>query len=85
LIIAFQPTRGLDIGAINYVHQLLLEARLAGKSVLLISTELSEIFNLSDRIGVIYRGKILKVMDTSETSIQEVGLLMAGVDTKDSL
>ncbi|HBF38361.1 MAG TPA: heme ABC transporter ATP-binding protein [Firmicutes bacterium] len=85
LIIAFQPTRGLDIGAINYVHQLLLEARLAGKAVLLISTELSEIFNLSDRIGVIYRGKILKVMDTSETSIQEVGLLMAGVDTKDSL
>ena len=80
LIITFQPTRGLDIGAINYVHKLLLEARLAGKSVLLLSTELSEIFNLSDRIGVMYRGKILKFLNVAETSIEEVGLLMAGVD-----
>lgn len=80
LIIAFQPTRGLDIGAIQYVHQLLLEARSAGKSVLLISTELSEIFNLADRIGVIYRGGILKFLDSGEATLDEVGLLMAGVD-----
>jgi general nucleoside transport system ATP-binding protein len=80
LIIAFQPTRGLDIGAINYVHQLLLDACLAGKSVLLISTELSEIFGLADRIGVIYRGRILKFLDTKATTVDEVGLLMAGID-----
>lgn len=80
LVIAFQPTRGLDIGAINYVHQLLLEVRAAGKAVLLISTELSEIFALADRIGVIYQGAILRSLGIAAATVEEVGLLMAGVD-----
>lgn len=79
VLIAFQPTRGLDIGAIEYVHTLILQARNEGKSVLLISTELSEIFSLSDRIGVLYQGEILKVFEAVEATIEEVGLLMAGV------
>jgi simple sugar transport system ATP-binding protein len=83
LVIAFQPTRGLDIGAINYVHQLLLEARAAGKAVLLISTELPEIFTLADRIGVIYQGAILKTLAIAAATVDEIGLLMAGVDRRE--
>lgn len=79
VLIAFQPTRGLDIGAIEYVHTLILQARDEGKSVLLISTELSEIFGLSDRIGVLYQGEILKIFEAVDATIEEVGLLMAGV------
>ena len=82
VLIAFQPTRGLDIGAIEYVHTLILQARNEGKSVLLISTELSEIFSLSDRIGVLYQGEILKIFEAADASIEEVGLLMAGVKGK---
>ncbi len=81
LLIAFQPTRGLDVGAIDYVHTLLMQARDEGKSVLLISTELSEIFSLSDRIGVLYQGELLKIFKTPEATIEEIGLLMAGVKT----
>ncbi len=79
LLIAFQPTRGLDIGAIEYVHTLLMQARDEGRSILLISTELSEIFSLSDRIGVIYQGELLKIFDAQEATIEKLGLLMAGV------
>ena len=79
LLIAFQPTRGLDIGAIEYVHSVIMTSRDEGKSVLLISTELSEVFGLSDRIGVLYQGQILKIFDAGEATIEEVGLLMAGV------
>ncbi|GAK59550.1 ABC transporter related protein [Candidatus Vecturithrix granuli] len=82
VLIAFQPTRGLDIGAIEYVHTLILQARNEGKSVLLISTELSEIFSLSDRIGVLYQGEILKIFEAADATIEEVGLLMAGVKEK---
>ena len=79
LLIAFQPTRGLDIGAIEYVHSLIIQARDDGKSVLLISTELSEVFSLSDRIGVLYQGEILKEFRAEDATIEEIGLLMAGV------
>ncbi|PID57440.1 heme ABC transporter ATP-binding protein [candidate division KSB3 bacterium] len=79
LLIAFQPTRGLDIGAIEYVHRVIMAYRDKGKSVLLISTELSEVFGLSDRIGVLYQGQILKIFDAEEATIEEIGLLMAGV------
>ncbi len=78
LIVFDQPTRGLDLGAIEYVHKTILKERENGKSILLISTELSEIFALSDRIGVIYNGKLLKILKTEEATIHEVGMLMAG-------
>jgi len=82
LIIFDQPTRGLDLGAIEYVHRTILEERDKGKCILLISTELSEIFALSDRIGVIYDGKLLRVMDKKDANIETIGMLMAGVDER---
>jgi len=82
LLIAVQPTRGLDIASTNYVHQMLLKARNEGKGVLLISTELSEILSLSDRFSVIYRGRILKTLDRRDVNIDEIGLLMMGVTTE---
>jgi len=82
LLIAAQPTRGLDIGSTDYVHQMLLRARNEGKGVLLISTELSEILSLSDRISVIYRGRILKTIDRRDVNIDEIGLLMMGVTSE---
>lgn len=78
VLIAAQPTRGLDVGAIEYVHKYLIEQRDAGKAVLLISFELDEIMGLSDRISVIYGGKILKTLDPKNTNEKEIGLLMAG-------
>jgi len=82
LLIAVQPTRGLDIGSTEYVHQILLKARNDGRGVLLISTELSEILSLSNRISVIYRGRILKTLDRRDVNIDEIGLLMMGVTTE---
>ncbi len=78
-IVAFQPTRGLDIGAIEYVHDVLMRTREEGKSILLISTELSEIFALSDRIGVLYQGELLATLPVEEATVEQVGLLMAGI------
>ncbi|USK76584.1 ABC transporter ATP-binding protein [Peribacillus frigoritolerans] len=78
LLIAAQPTRGLDVGAIEFIHKRLIEQRDAGKAVLLISFELEEIMNVSDRIAVIYEGEIVAIVDPKETTEQELGLLMAG-------
>lgn len=78
LIIAVQPTRGLDIGAIEYIHKRLIEERNSGKAVLLISLELDEVLGLSDRIGVMYDGDIVKVLDRCEFDENKVGVLMAG-------
>ncbi|MDR0877461.1 MAG: ABC transporter ATP-binding protein [Treponema sp.] len=78
LIIFDQPTRGLDLGAIDNVHKTILAERENGKSVLLVSTELSEIFALSDRIGVIYKGKIQGIYNVKDLSTEKIGLLMAG-------
>lgn len=78
LIIFDQPTRGLDLGAIDYVHTTILEEKKKGKAVLLVSTELSEIFALSDRIAVMYRGAIQGIFPKTELSIERIGLLMAG-------
>lgn len=78
LLIAAQPTRGLDVGAIEFIHKRLIEQRDHGKAVLLISFELDEIMNVSDRIAVIYEGKIVATVDPKETTEQELGLLMAG-------
>lgn len=79
VLIAAQPTRGLDVSAIEYVHRRLLEFRDAGLAILLISTELYEIFSLSDRIAVMYGGRIMGVLNAAETNQNDVGLLMAGV------
>lgn len=78
LLIAAQPTRGLDVGAIEFVHRQLIEQRNKGKAVLLISFELDEIMNVSDRIAVIYEGQIVGEVMPQETNDQEIGLLMAG-------
>lgn len=79
LILIDQPTRGLDIGAIHYVHKTILDQRAQGKSILLVSTELSEIFALSDRIAVLYKGKIMGIYRNGSLTTEQIGLLMAGV------
>ncbi|HVI42136.1 MAG TPA: ABC transporter ATP-binding protein, partial [Anaerovoracaceae bacterium] len=78
ILIAVQPTRGLDVGAIEYIHKQLVEQRDAGKAVLLISLELDEVMNVSDRILVIYEGEIVGDLNPSEITVQELGLYMAG-------
>ncbi|WP_281884690.1 ABC transporter ATP-binding protein [Paenibacillus sp. YYML68] len=78
LLIAAQPTRGLDVGAIEFIHKRLLEQRNQGKAVLLLSHELDEIIQLSDRIAVIYEGRIVGETDPASTSDRELGLMMAG-------
>ena len=78
LLIAVQPTRGLDVGAIEYIHSQLVEQRDAGKGVLLISLELDEVMNLSDRILVIYEGELVGEFDPNKISTKELGLYMAG-------
>ena len=78
LLIAVQPTRGLDVGAIESVHARLVAQRDAGKAVLLVSLELDEVMNLSDRILVMYEGQIVGELDPKQTTVQELGLYMAG-------
>ena len=78
IIIFDQPTRGLDLGAIENVHSMILSQRQSGKGILLVSTELSEIFALSDRIAVIYKGRIQGIFHTNELTTEKTGLLMAG-------
>ncbi|HEX3031146.1 MAG TPA: ATP-binding cassette domain-containing protein, partial [Bacillota bacterium] len=78
LIVAVYPVRGLDIGAINAVHTMLLEARRQGRAILLISEELEELFFLSDRLAVIHEGEIMGEGPVREADLEEVGLMMAG-------
>ena len=78
LIVAVQPTRGLDVGAIEYIHHQLVSQRDAGKAVLLVSLELDEVMNLSDRILVMYEGEIVGELDPKKTTVEELGLYMAG-------
>lgn len=82
IIIANQPTRGLDIGATEYVRQKLLEESAKGAGVLLISADLEEILQLSDRIAVMYEGQIMGILDR-QAGVEQIGLLMAGVRTKE--
>jgi simple sugar transport system ATP-binding protein len=79
MLIAAQPTRGLDVGSIEYVHRYLIERRDQGCAVLLVSTELDEILSLSDRIAVMYSGQLVADLSPEETSKEQLGLLMAGV------
>ena len=78
LLIASQPTRGLDVGATEFVHKRLLEQRDSNKAVLLISLELDEIMNLADRIAVIYQGQIVGIVDAAGATERTLGLMMAG-------
>ena len=79
LLIAVQPTRGLDVGAIEFIHQAIVAQRDKGKAVLLVSFELDEIFNLSDRIAVINAGRLIDIVKTEDTDVHDVGLMMAGI------
>lgn len=79
LLIAVQPTRGLDVGAIEYIHHRLLEQRNKGKAILLVSLELDEILKLSDRIAVINHGELVGIVDANGATENEIGLMMAGV------
>ena len=78
LLIAVQPTRGLDVGAIEFIHKQLVALRDAGKAVLLISLELDEVMDVSDRILVMYEGEIVGELDPGTATVEELGLYMAG-------
>ena len=79
LLIASQPTRGLDVGSIEYIHDRIIAKRDEGTAVLLVSSELDEILALSDRIAVMYRGRIMEVIEASKATKEYLGLLMAGI------
>ena len=83
LLVTVQPTRGLDVGAIEYIHKQIVGVRDAGKAVLLVSLELDEVMNLSDRILVMYEGEIVGEFDPRTTTVQELGLYMAGAKRQD--
>ena len=78
LLVAVQPTRGLDVGAIEYIHSQIVRQRDLGKAVLIVSLELDEVMNLSDRILVMYEGEIVGELDPKTTTVDELGLYMAG-------
>ncbi len=83
LLIAAQPTRGLDVGAIEYIHERLIEERDKGRAILLMSLELDEVLNLSDRIAVIYEGEIVDIVQADKTDENQLGLMMAGSKKKE--
>ena len=83
LLIAVQPTRGLDVGAIEYIHKQIVAQRDAGKAVLLVSLELDEVMTVSDRILVMYEGQIVGQLDPKTTTVAELGLYMAGAKKED--
>ncbi len=82
LLIINQPTRGLDLGAVYNIHSTILEQRKAGKAILLVSTELSEIFSLSDRIAVMFKGRFMGIYSPTDLTTERIGLLMAGIQAK---
>jgi len=84
VIVAAQPTRGLDIGATEYVHEQLLQQRSEGVAILLISEDLDEVLALSDRIAVIYEGQIMDILPAEAATAEKIGLLMAGVRAQEA-
>jgi simple sugar transport system ATP-binding protein len=78
VLIANQPTRGVDVGSIEFIHQQIVERRDAGLAVLLVSSELEEVLSLADRVAVMYRGRIVAVLEGEEAESGRIGLLMAG-------
>jgi ABC-type uncharacterized transport system ATPase subunit len=85
LLIASQPTRGLDVGSIEFIHKRIIGERDQGVAVLLVSAELDEIMSLSDRIAVMYKGEIVATLDAAEATRDQLGLLMAGARLEESL
>jgi general nucleoside transport system ATP-binding protein len=85
LLIASQPTRGVDIGATEFIHQRLLEQRASGKAILLISEDLDEIRGLSDRIAVMYEGRLIGIVDRGKATVEEIGLIMAGIPMEEAM
>jgi simple sugar transport system ATP-binding protein len=83
VLIASQPTRGVDIGSTEYIHQCLISQRAQGTATLLISEDLDEILNLSDRIAVMYEGQVIGVVDRDQATTEQLGLMMAGVAAKE--
>ena len=84
-LIASHPTRGLDVGATEYIHQVLIEMRDKGVAILLVSADLDEIRNVADRIAVIFEGQIVAVKEPDETDERELGLLMAGHEQEQAI
>jgi simple sugar transport system ATP-binding protein len=82
ILLASQPTRGVDVGAIEFIHSQLREARTAGKAILLVSAELKEVLALSDRVAVMYRGKLTKVVPANEADEEMLGEYMTGTRTE---
>jgi len=80
-----QPTRGVDIGATEYIHQRLLEQRATGTAILLISEDLDEIRTLSDRIAVMYEGHIIGVVERDQVTVEQIGLMMAGIPMNEAV
>ncbi len=85
VLIAAQPTRGVDIGATEYIHQRLLEQRAAGTAILLISEDLDETRTLSDRIAVMYEGQIVGIVERNQASVEQIGLMMAGISMQEAM
>jgi simple sugar transport system ATP-binding protein len=85
VLIAAQPTRGVDIGATEYIHQRLLEQRDTGTAILLISEDLDEVRALSDRIAVMYEGGIIGIVERDQATVEQIGLMMAGISMQDAL
>jgi simple sugar transport system ATP-binding protein len=78
LLVASQPTRGVDIGATEFIHRQIMKARSEGKAILLVSADLDELLALSDRVGVIFKGRIIREFSHDEAAREEVGLAMTG-------
>jgi simple sugar transport system ATP-binding protein len=85
VLIAAQPTRGVDIGSTEYIHRRIIAQRAAGTATLLISEDLDEVRNLSDRIAVMYEGRIMGVVEREQASVEQLGLMMAGIPMQDAL
>ena len=84
VVIASQPTRGVDVGSIEFIHNKILDLAKTGVGIILISSELSEVMSLSDRIAVMYKGRIIGQVDAAGATKEEIGLLMAGITGKEA-
>ena len=85
LLVAAQPTRGLDVGSIEYIHRRIVEKRDEGTAVLFVSTELEEVLSLGDRIAVMFQGRIVDILDPDEATPERLGLLMGGAHPEEGV
>jgi len=85
ILVAVQPTRGLDVGAIEYIHKQLILQRDKGKAILLVSLELEEVMNVSDRILVMYEGEIVANLDPKKVTMEDLGLYMSGAKREEKV